>query len=265
MPYADILRQAAEAADRAARFIRAERGKFATNVFETKSNHSFVTHVDRQAEEMLYDALHRIVPQAGFLGEEGGERAAAGNEFLWIVDPLDGTTNYVHGLWPVAVSVALFRDGQPVVGVVHEVGRDEQFRAALGQGAYLGNSAIQVSGVRNVADALLALGFPYYDYDRMAPLVELMQHLMQYSHGLRRLGSAATDLAYVACGRCDGFFEYGLSPWDVAAGAFIVREAGGAVCDFGGGADYVYGKEIVAANALIFDELKTLVGRYMRR
>ncbi len=262
MNYEKILKQALEYTNQAAQFIRNERKRFGNEVFETKSHNSFVTHVDKKTEEFLIESLGKIIPDPSFIAEEGGE-VNRNNEFVWIIDPLDGTTNYIHSLNPVAISIALIHNNEPVVGIVHEIGFDEVFFASKGNHAYLNNRQIQVSKVNSIQNSLLATGFPYYDYDRLEQYMALMKEFMHTSHGLRRLGSAATDLVYVACGRFEGFFEYSLSPWDVAAGAFIVEQAGGKVSDFSGKSNYIYGQEIVAANSAIFDELLVYIKKYM--
>jgi myo-inositol-1(or 4)-monophosphatase len=264
MNYEKIQKQTLEITNQAAQFIRNERTKFSNEVFETKSHNSFVTHVDKKTEDFLIESLSKILPDSSFIAEEGGE-VNKNKEFVWIIDPLDGTTNYIHSLFPVAISIALMHNNEPVVGIVHEIGLDEVFYASKGENAYMNNRRISVSPVKSIHDALLATGFPYYDYDRIEQYMALMKEFMHTSHGLRRLGSAATDLAYVACGRFEGFFEYSLSPWDVAAGAFIVERAGGRVSDFSGKDNYVYGKEIVAANSAVFDELLSYIMKYMSK
>jgi myo-inositol-1(or 4)-monophosphatase len=160
------------------------------------------------------------------------------------------------------VSIGLMRGQELILGVIYEVNFDECFYAWEGSGAYMNGKEIHVSKVNKLSESLLATGFPYYDYKRMKEYMELFGHFMQNTHGLRRLGSAATDLAYVACGRFEGFYEYSLQPWDVAAGAFIVQQAGGKVTDFKGEGNYVFGKEIVAGNAAFFDEFLGAVKKH---
>jgi myo-inositol-1(or 4)-monophosphatase len=154
------------------------------------------------------------------------------------------------------------RDKQLVLGVIYEINLDECFYAWEGSKAFLNGKEIQVSKAPTLADSLLATGFPYYDYERMSEYLELLNYFMKHTHGLRRLGSAATDLAYVACGRFEGFYEYSLQPWDVAAGAFIVQQAGGKVTDFSGTDDYIFGKEIVAGNSLFFEEFLNAIKKH---
>jgi myo-inositol-1(or 4)-monophosphatase len=162
------------------------------------------------------------------------------------------------------VSIGLVHGNRPVLGVVYEVNLDECFYSWEGAPAYLNGNTIGVSKAAFVKDSLIATGFPYIDFKRMTPFLESFEFFMQNSHGLRRLGSAAIDLAYVACGRLDAFYEYGLSPWDVAAGAFLVSQAGGKVCDFNGGNDFLFGGELIASNAGIFDEFRSIVSKYMQ-
>lgn len=243
-------------------FIRKEQQKVTRGDIELKSLNSLVSYVDKQAEEQLVKGLSRIVPAAGFIAEEGtGERNDHG--FNWIVDPLDGTTNFLHGLSVYSVSVALHDGDNLVVGVVLEVGQNECFYAYRGGGAYCNGEPISVSPNSKLSDSLLATGFPYYDFDRMDGYLQLLRECFQKTRGVRRWGSAAVDLAYVACGRFDGFFEYGLNPWDVAAGTLLVREAGGNVLAFSATNDPVFGREIIASSSEISGELHALVSSHL--
>ncbi|MCB0571265.1 MAG: inositol monophosphatase, partial [Phaeodactylibacter sp.] len=173
--------------------------------------------------------------------------------------PLDGTTNFLFQIPVFSISVALQQEGRSVLGIVYEINRQECFYAWLGGGAFLNGRPIRVSSRAPLEKTLLATGFPYYDYRRMAPFFKVLEHFMRHTRGIRRLGSAAVDLAYVACGRYDGFFEYSLNPWDVAAGAFIVQEAGGVVSDFNGGGNYLNGGEIIAANAAVAADMQQVL------
>lgn len=259
-----VLNQVVDAAKRAGDWALAERAKFTAEMVEVKGKHNFVSYVDKHCEAMLVEALGNALPQAGFIAEEGtGSKNPSG--LNWIIDPLDGTTNYIHGLSPFAVSIALMENDRVVLGVVYEVSLKECFWATASGGAYLNGKPVKVTDTQKVNDSLIATGFPYYDYSRINPFFQTMDYLMRNSHGLRRLGSAATDLAYVACGRFDAFYEYGLSPWDVAAGAFIVEIAGGKVCDFSGGNNFIFGGEIVASNANIHDEFMGVIRDIMMK
>jgi myo-inositol-1(or 4)-monophosphatase len=239
-------------------FIKDELKNFSQKHVEIKGIHNFVSYVDKSAEQQIVSNLSKILPNAGFIAEEGtGSPSSTG--LNWVIDPLDGTTNYIHGLPPFAISIALMEGDDVVLGVIHEISLHETFWAFQGSKAFLNGSTISVSKIDTINDSLIATGFPYYDYDRIAPFFKTMEHFMRNSHGLRRLGSAATDLAYVACGRFDAFYEYSLQPWDVAAGAFIVQQAGGLVSDFSGEKNYIFGKEIIATNPGIYEEFQEVV------
>lgn len=253
MNYESICNEAVVLIKKTGEFIRNQKDILTHKAVESKGLHNYVTYVDKTAEQMLVDGLKAILPESGFITEE--ETASNRNEeFIWIIDPLDGTTNFIHGLPPFAISVALMQNNKAVVGIVYEIILDECFYAYEGGKAYLNGNQIKVSDTKKVTDSLIATGFPYYNYDRIKPFLETLDYFMRNSHGIRRIGSAATDLAYVACGRFDSFYEYSLSPWDVAAGAYIVEKAGGKVSDFSGGNNYIFGKEIIATNSLVFDE-----------
>jgi len=211
-----------------------------------KSPANFVTYVDEESEQRLMESLSRMVPGCGFIAEES--KPVEGKEYTWIIDPLDGTTNFIHGIPLYSISVALMKQDEILLGVVYEVGQRELFCTWTGSPSFLNGRTVRVSPTSRLRDSLLATGFPYYDYSRLHNYLEFFEFVLQHSRGVRRLGSAAADMAYVACGRFDGFYEYGLSPWDVAAGALLVRNAGGIVCDFTGGNNYLMGKEIVATN-----------------
>ncbi|MEP2771162.1 MAG: inositol monophosphatase family protein [Fulvivirga sp.] len=227
-------------------FIRQESKSFSTSDIEHKGFNDLVSYVDKSAEKQLVDGCTKILPQAGFIAEEGTSDKT-GETYNWIIDPLDGTTNFTHGLPVYAISLALMQGEEIILGIVYEINRDECFYAIRGEKAFLNEKEISVSKAGQLKHSLLATGFPYYDFDQMNTYLQILNDFMQKTHGLRRMGSAAVDLAYVACGRFEGFFEYNLNAWDVAAGAFIVQQAGGTVTDFKGGNDYIFGREIVAA------------------
>ncbi len=236
-----------EVARETGRFIRDELPGITSSDIEVKGLHSYVTHVDTNAEKRIVKALEELLPEAGFIVEEESI-SKQGREYKWVVDPLDGTTNYIHGLPCFSVSIALMQESEVILGVVYEIMQDECFYAWEGGGAFLNGKQIKVSGTDSLAESLLATGFPYHDYSLLEPYMELFIWCLHKTHGVRRIGSAAVDLSYVACGRFEGFFEYGLNPWDVAAGSIIVREAGGKVTDFSAGKNFIFGSEIVAAN-----------------
>ena len=226
-----------------------ERKNFDAGKIENKGMHDLVSYVDKESETRIIAALQTILPESGFIAEEGTS-SKHGERFNWVIDPLDGTTNFIQGLPLYCVSIGLLDGDELVVGVVYEVGRDECFYAWKDGGAYLNDEPIHVSNRDNIHDALLATGFPYSEFSRMDEYIDFLKWAMMNARGVRRLGSAAADLAYVACGRFDAFWEYDLKPWDVAAGALLVKEAGGTVTDYKGGTNYLFGKEIVAANGL---------------
>lgn len=244
-----------------ASFIRGEVENFDTNKIEQKSSfNNLVSYVDKESEKKLVASLKKALPGAGFLAEEGTSSEGS-NEYRWIIDPLDGTTNFTHGLPPYAISVGLAKNEEIILGVVYEVTKDECFHALIGEPAYCNANIIKVAPVTSLNESLLATGFPYYHFDKRDEYLAIIKTFLELTHGVRRMGSAATDLAYVACGRMDGFFEYNLNPWDVAAGSLIVTQAGGQVTDFRGTDDFLYGGEICAAGA-IHPEMLEIIKRH---
>jgi len=228
---------------------------------ESKGVNDFVTYVDKKSEQRLVSELKKILPEAGFIAEENSSLEKH-SVYNWIIDPLDGTTNYIHGLPVYSISIALLQGDNILSGVVYEINLQECFYAWQDGGAFLNGHKIQTSGVEKLNDSLLATGFPYRHFDRLDQYIDLFKELMEHTHGIRRLGSAALDLAYVACGRFDGFYEYGLHPWDVAAGALIIEQAGGLIGDFSGSENYIYGKEIIGSNPFIFEQFLKIVQKY---
>lgn len=242
-------------------FIRKEALQFDANRIEYKGLNDMVSYVDKTAEEKLVKNLDKLIPDAGFLTEEKTINRT-GKTYTWIIDPLDGTTNFIHGIPTYAVSVALYEDGAAVLGVVYEINRGEMFYAYKGGGAFLNKKEIKVSENPDLKSSLLATGFPYYEFDEQPQYMQLLTDMMQKSHGLRRIGSAATDLIYVACGRFEAYFEFNIQAWDIAAGCFIVQQAGGEVIDFAGGGDYLNKRQVIATNKKITAELLEAVGKY---
>lgn len=229
------------------KFILDSQRTFKPENIEMKGFNDLVSYVDKEAEMQIVEGCRKILPGSGFITEEGTARDE-GNEYTWIIDPLDGTTNFIHGLPAYCVSVALLKEDKLLIGAVYEPNRDELFYAIKGNGAYCNDRKIYVSNKKKLGECLLATGFPYYDFGKMNTYLQILNDFMQSTHGLRRIGSAAIDLVYVACGRFEGFFEYNLNAWDVAAGALIVQEAGGCVTDFSGGDDFLFGREMIAAS-----------------
>jgi myo-inositol-1(or 4)-monophosphatase len=257
-----ICYDTAELVKKTGAFIAHERENFSQESVQSKGEHDFVSYVDKTSEERLVEGLTKILPGAGFIAEEGTS-IQKGKLFNWVIDPLDGTTNFIHGAPPYAISVALMEGDQVVLGIVYEIAASEMFYSYQGAPAFLNGKTIHVSNVKRVTDSLIATGFPYSKFERIDAFLHSLEYFFIHSHGVRRLGSAATDLAYVACGRYDTFYEYNLNSWDVAAGAFIVQQAGGKVSDFKAGDNYIFGNEIIAANATIFSEFRQLVGDFM--
>jgi len=226
-----------------------------TDVSE-KSLNQLVSYVDIESEKMLVAGLLKITPAAGFLTEE--ETTTIKNDDLyWIIDPIDGTTNYLFGHTKFCISLALYEDQKPIYAAVY-VPADGELFSADATGAYLNGKKFTCSN-RSLTDSLLATGFPYYNFNEMDAYLSLLNKLMKTTKGLRRMGSAAIDLAYTACGRFDGFFELNLSPWDVAGGAYIVQQAGGIVSDFQETENFVFGTSIVAGNKEIHAELLKII------
>ena len=261
MDIKNICEQTKNLAIEVGKFIRQESGNISQESVEVKGLHDFVTYVDKTAEKKIVTALQKILPEAGYIVEEGSITKKA-EKFNWIVDPLDGTTNFIQNISPYAVSIALMENEKIILGVVYEISLNECFYSWKGGGAYLNGVEIRVSKKQKLKDSFLATGFPYYDYSKLPQYMKSMETFLKSTIGIRRLGSAATDLIYVACGRFDVFYEYSLSPWDVAAGAFIVEQAGGKVCDFAGGNNYIFGKEIVASNEFVFEEFMKVMKNY---
>lgn len=257
----EITYQAELAAKSAGEFIASHLNKLKSGQIEVKGEHNYVTFVDKGSENIIVEKLKPVIPSAVFLTEEGTVEQGAG-EFQWIIDPLDGTTNFIHGIPLFSVSIALVHNGKPVSGVVYEINCGECFSAWDGGPALVNGKEISVSNCRVMDESLLATGFPYYDYNLLNQYLTLFGDFMKHTRGLRRLGSAAVDLAWVACGRFDGFYEYGLNPWDVAAGALLVRQAGGRVTDFNGTDGFLHGKRIVASNGHLHENYLTTIAKH---
>ncbi|MEX1189966.1 MAG: inositol monophosphatase family protein [Bacteroidia bacterium] len=240
------------------KFIKHEQNRISSQNVEEKGRNDFVTYVDKAAETLLVSELSALIPDCGFITEENTVSQEE-KEFIWIIDPIDGTTNFIHGLPLFSISIALMYEKRIILGLILEVTNDECFHSIEGGPAYLNDKQISVSKRPKLSDSLIVTGFPYRDEGRLEAWMKLFIHLLQNSHGVRRLGSAAIDLAYVACGRFEAFYEYGLSPWDVAAGGFIVKQAGGEVSDFSGEENWLFGKELMAGNGLMNEELLNVI------
>ncbi len=262
MKLGELLQGTIKVAEKAAAFISKEKLGFDAQRVEVKGVNDLVSYVDKESEKMIVADLAALFPDAGFIVEENS--VSGRRDYNWIVDPLDGTTNFVHGIPCYAVSIALEHNGEIVVGVVHEVSRGECFSAASNLGAFCDGEAIRVSQRQSLSDCLIATGFPIQNFSREESYLGVTRELMRKTHGLRRIGSASVDLCYVACGRMDAYYEYNLNAWDIAAGALIVKEAGGTVSDFRGKEDWLFGRECVATNGCIETEFMRVIQTHFR-
>jgi myo-inositol-1(or 4)-monophosphatase len=257
----NLANQVVDVSKEAGDFIRQERRNFDPEKIEYKGLNDLVSYVDKTAERVIVRSLEKILPEAGFITEEK-TRSNLGERFNWIIDPLDGTTNFIHGLPTFSVSIALKEYDELILGVVYEINLDECFYAWRDAPAYLNGKEIKVSSNPTVASSLIGTGFPYYDFGKQAAYIALFTELMKSCHGLRRLGSAAVDLVYTACGRFEAFYEYNLNPWDVAAGIMVVRQAGGQVVNFRGGQEVMNTRELLATNGKITGEMLAIIQKY---
>ncbi len=230
--------------------------------FDLKGARDFVSNVDLEAEQLIVDTIRESYPNHAIIAEE--KHSIPGEQFEWIIDPLDGTTNFLHGVPQFCISIAIRRNGKLDHAVVYDPVREELFSASKGAGAHLNDRRIRASEIRNFDYALIGTGFPFRETDSVDLWVSIFQTLAKKTSGIRRPGSAALDLAYVACGRFDGFWESGLRIWDMAAGALLVQEAGGLISDFSGEQDFLQTGSIVAGNPHLYDELARIVERTYR-
>jgi myo-inositol-1(or 4)-monophosphatase len=251
-----MLNVAIKAARRAGNVINRASLNLERLQIDRKQHNDFVTEVDKAAEEAIIEILSDAYPTHGFLAEETGEHNS-GAESIWIIDPLDGTTNFIHGFPQYAVSIALAVDGVLQQAVVYDPNRDELFTATRGAGAYVNNRRLRVAGRLKMSEALLGTGFPYREDQNVEEYLAIFAKMTRQCAGLRRPGAASLDLAYVAAGRLDGFFESGLKPWDMAAGILLITESGGLVGNYAGEEGYMQSGEIMAANPRIFGQLVT--------
>ena len=256
------LNIAIKAARRAGQIINRASNDLDLLKVSIKQPNDFVTEVDRAAEASIIETLQEAYPGYGILAEESGETAGKGNndaEYQWIIDPLDGTTNFIHGMPQYAVSIALAKAGVVEQAVVFDPNRNELFTASKGAGAFLNERRIRVSKRLKLQDALIGTGFPYREFQHIDTYLAIFKELTQKTAGLRRPGAASLDLAYVACGRYDGFWEFGLAPWDMAAGSLLISEAGGLVSDLRGETNYLETGNIIAGTPKVFSQLLNLV------
>jgi myo-inositol-1(or 4)-monophosphatase len=259
----EICSEAVNLTKEVGNFLRTEAASFDLSKIEYKGHHNnLVSYVDKEAEKALVSRLANILPEAGFITEEETINKFS-DELNWVIDPLDGTTNFMHGLPIFAISIGLVKKNKAILGIVYDVSRDECFYAWQGGGAYCNKEKLRISAAQSLKDSLMSTGFPYYDFAKSKEYLDIFNELMQKTHGLRRLGSAAIDIAYVAAGRFEGFFEYNLNAWDVAGGIALVEEAGGRVSDFAGGDNGIFGKSLIAGcSPTLHAELLEVVQRH---
>lgn len=257
VPLEDARDAAIAAAQRAGKVIHQYAGAVDQELVREKGVHDLVTQVDERVQGQLVRDLNEALPEAVVLAEEGDDHSdeAATAQLRWIVDPIDGTTNFAHGVPPYAVSIALEQAGDIVVGVVYDVARDDLFTAIRGQGAYANGVRMRVSRRAAMNECLLTTGFPYRSFGHVDLYLNVLKTVFQTTRGVRRPGVASVDLAYVALGRFDAFFETGLSPWDVAAGMLLVEEAGGRVTDYSDGVRPLFARQILASNGAIHEQM----------
>jgi myo-inositol-1(or 4)-monophosphatase len=252
-----MLHTAVKAARRAGAVINRAANDLDAVKVQTKVQKDFVTDVDRAAEDAIIGILRSAYPDHAVLAEESG--ASGASEYEWIIDPLDGTTNFIHGFPQYAVSIALRHRGVLTQGVIFDPTRNELFAASRGRGAFLNERRVRVSKRVGLGDALIGTGFPFRNLERLDEYVRVFRRVTASTVGIRRPGAASLDLAYVACGRTDGFWEAGLSPWDMAAGALMILEAGGLVSDFDGGERYLETGDFVCGSPKVFAPLLAIL------
>ena len=259
-----MLNVAVKAARRAATIINRASLNLERLQIDRKQHNDFVTEVDKAAEEAIIETLSEAYPNHGFLAEESGE-LLNNSDHIWIIDPLDGTTNFIHGFPQYAVSIALSVNGVLQQAVIYDPNRDELFSASKGAGAYVDRRRLRVASQIKLENALIGTGFPYRQDQDVDQYLKIFAEMTRQCAGLRRPGAASLDLAYVAAGRYDGFFESELKPWDMAAGALIITEAGGLVGNYRGEEGFLESGEIMAGNPRIFAQMAQVLGKYSRQ
>ncbi len=257
----DIAMAAAQAGGEVIARAHRDRKRLGIGETQAKGHNDFVTSVDREAEEQIISILKEVYPDHDIMAEETPQ-VSFRSEYRWIIDPLDGTTNFIHGYPMFAVSIGLSHRDRMILGVVFDPIRGEMFRAESGKGAFRNDERMQISDVRRLDEALLLTGFPFRRPEYLDKYLSIFKELFKSCRGIRRAGSAALDLAYVACGRADGFFELALSPWDIASGAVLILEAGGAVTDFAGGEGYMSTGHVLAGHSEIIGEILPKIARH---
>ena len=250
----DFLETAVTAAQNAGAFILENLGKISNDDIDIKQRSDFVTYVDRESEQLILNTIKDLFPGHHFLAEES-LKDTDGHEYRWIIDPLDGTTNFIHSYPSFSVSIALEHNNEIILGVIFDPQKKELFTAEKGKGAFLNDQPIRISNITDISSGLVATGFPFKRKEMIDLYLQLFKNILFRVSDIRRAGSAALDLAHLACGRCEAFFEIGLSPWDIAAGVILIKEAGGMVTDFGGGTDYLRTGNIVAGSPIVHPEI----------
>ncbi|MDR3428638.1 MULTISPECIES: inositol monophosphatase family protein [Silvimonas] len=257
-----MLNTAVRAARRAASVIQRASNNLDLITPEKKGHNDFVSEVDRAAEKAIIDTILEAYPKHAILAEESGQ--SGDSEFEWIIDPLDGTTNFLHGFPQYAVSIALAHKGVVTQAVVYDPNRNDMFTATRGVGAFRNDRRIRVSKVRELSDALVGTGFPYTDFKHLDAYLSIFREMAQKAAGVRRPGAAALDLAYVACGQFDGFFEFGLKTVDIAAGSLLVQEAGGLITDLNGEENYLQSGDVLCGTPRVFGQMLQLIKSHIK-
>ncbi|MEY2865698.1 MAG: inositol monophosphatase family protein [Candidatus Methylopumilus sp.] len=257
-----MLNIAVKAARRAGAIINRASQDIGTLTIKSKNFNDFVSEVDVAAERAIIETLKDAYPTHGFLGEESGSTSYQ-SDFIWIIDPLDGTTNFLHGFPQYCVSIALQHKGEITQAVIYEPNRNDLYTATKGRGAFLNDKRIRVSKCHKLQDALIGTGFPFRDFKYLNDYLNMFKSMIQKTTGIRRAGSAALDLAYVASGALDGFWEIGLSPWDIAAGGLLIQEAGGIVTDLSGQTGWLESGNILVASPKIHDDMQSLISSFL--
>lgn len=254
---------AIKAAKLAGKLLVDNLGKITRRDIERKNKFDFVTEIDLESERLIISTIKQRFPEHAIFSEESAKESVR-DQYRWIIDPLDGTTNYIHAYPAFAISIALEYQQEIILGVIYDPLRDELFYGKKGGGAFVNGKAIRVSHISELKDSLLATGFPFRSKEYLNIYLTAFASLFRRVSGIRRAGSAALDFAHLACGRCDGFWEIGLSPWDIAAGSVLIEEAGGLITDFGGGHQHIWTGNVVAGNKFIHDEVLKVVKEVFR-
>jgi len=254
-----MIKTAIEAATAAGKFLKQNLGKVRNIQQKSGQEKNLVTEIDKRSEEIIIDIIKKHYPNHAILAEESGTEKSKPSEYKWIIDPLDGTTNFTHGLPVFCISIGIEFNDEIISGVVYDPNNDELFVAEKGRGAFLNGKRIRVSEKSTLNQSLLVTGFPYNITENPDHAIEHFINFLMKAQAVRRMGSAAIDLAYVACGRFDGFWEVALNPWDMAAGAILVTESGGMMSDFSGNKFSIYQKQLLASNGLIHEEMLKVI------